>query len=770
MELGTFSVSLAVKDIEASKLFYEKLGFIVFGGDQSQNWLIMKNGSHTIGLFQGMFENNILTFNPGWNSNAENWKHSRTSGSCSDSSKTQGMQLQQEADEEHNGRLQYLPHLDGTQAVARRGGDRRCVALAFEAPTYGMQDFFPFLILTELLQMEGSGVLTRALDDLDHPEDWNLETSWEAAEGFGRLVLEFELPAAADPAFCYRLVQDACSSALEQGLDAEDILGSVRMAETQTLLQREQLRMTGIYIAESLALGGVDYFLSYLDRLRAVTPEQVSQVLADWLVDAPCLAVLIEPEAVADAVDPGQGGGRPGAMQMPAGMQMPAAMAAAMKAQGMGGGPAEEAPAQAKPADPAPAVWQPLQVDRTILNNGAVLVSQTNPDSPLVAIHLAVRGRALIDRDNARAGALDLVHRLLTDGTAGCDATCLARHLRQLGAEVKLADDPRIPMDDYYTNGRFSFIRIETTADNGPAVLELLVSLIQRAGFKEADFQRVRQEQVTRLARDQGSTRYRAAALLDEALYGEHPLVLPPEGTPATLEKLDFNQIRTVYRKAFAPENLIFAVVGPLAHQELRESLERLLPGRSQPTAGLPPLPLTSRPATVSETMGAEMGAVRLGSIFSAEPADRPALGLLVAVLSDRLAMDLRETKGLSYRAGAGVEIVEGTGTFTAWLNPPVERLAEGREALKGFIRGFDAATITQEELDTIRSATTGRLMLRRLSSMSQAYYLAMAELENDIAGYLEAVTAYDGVQLSDLQRVADRYLTGMNLVEIVID
>jgi len=70
MDLGNFSVSLAVKDIEASRLFYEKLGFTVFAGDQSQNWLIMKNGDRNIGLFQGMFDNNILTFNPGWDSDA----------------------------------------------------------------------------------------------------------------------------------------------------------------------------------------------------------------------------------------------------------------------------------------------------------------------------------------------------------------------------------------------------------------------------------------------------------------------------------------------------------------------------------------------------------------------------------------------------------------------------------------------------------------------------------------------------------------------------
>lgn len=71
MELGAFSVSLTVKDIEASKAFYEKLGFVVFGGEQAQNWLILKNGDTVIGLFQGMFDRNMLTFNPGWDSSAD---------------------------------------------------------------------------------------------------------------------------------------------------------------------------------------------------------------------------------------------------------------------------------------------------------------------------------------------------------------------------------------------------------------------------------------------------------------------------------------------------------------------------------------------------------------------------------------------------------------------------------------------------------------------------------------------------------------------------
>ncbi|PWL38463.1 glyoxalase [Flagellimonas aquimarina] len=74
MKLGAFSISLSVKDLQVSKTFYEKMGFAVFAGEMERNYLIMKNGNALVGLFQGMFENNILTFNPGWDENAQTLK------------------------------------------------------------------------------------------------------------------------------------------------------------------------------------------------------------------------------------------------------------------------------------------------------------------------------------------------------------------------------------------------------------------------------------------------------------------------------------------------------------------------------------------------------------------------------------------------------------------------------------------------------------------------------------------------------------------------
>jgi lactoylglutathione lyase len=108
MELGAFSISLAVKDLQASKTFYEKFGFTVFGGEASQNWLIMKNGEHTIGLFQGMFEKNTLTFNPGWDSNAGKLDSFTDVRDLQRQLKAQGVQLLAEADEETTGPASFI--------------------------------------------------------------------------------------------------------------------------------------------------------------------------------------------------------------------------------------------------------------------------------------------------------------------------------------------------------------------------------------------------------------------------------------------------------------------------------------------------------------------------------------------------------------------------------------------------------------------------------------------------------------------------------------
>jgi len=103
MQLGAFSISLAVKDIAASRAFYEKLGFEVFAGHQEHNWLILKQGTTLIGLFQGMFERNMLTFNPGWDSDAKDLPEFTDVRELQRALKAQGLALAPEADESTSG-------------------------------------------------------------------------------------------------------------------------------------------------------------------------------------------------------------------------------------------------------------------------------------------------------------------------------------------------------------------------------------------------------------------------------------------------------------------------------------------------------------------------------------------------------------------------------------------------------------------------------------------------------------------------------------------
>ena len=118
MQLGNFSVSLAVKDIAVSRAFYEKLGFTVWGGDQAQNWLILKNGSTVIGLFQGMFERNILTFNPGWDGDANTLPAFTDVRDLQRELKAKGVQPITEADETTSGPASFVVEdPDGNQIL-----------------------------------------------------------------------------------------------------------------------------------------------------------------------------------------------------------------------------------------------------------------------------------------------------------------------------------------------------------------------------------------------------------------------------------------------------------------------------------------------------------------------------------------------------------------------------------------------------------------------------------------------------------------------------
>lgn len=118
MKLGAFSISLSVKDLQKSKDFYERLGFTTMAGSTEQNYLIMKNGSNLIGLFQAMFDGNMLTFNPGWDQNAQNLESFDDVREIQKRLKKEGIEIDKEADETTSGPEHiYLKDPDGNMIL-----------------------------------------------------------------------------------------------------------------------------------------------------------------------------------------------------------------------------------------------------------------------------------------------------------------------------------------------------------------------------------------------------------------------------------------------------------------------------------------------------------------------------------------------------------------------------------------------------------------------------------------------------------------------------
>lgn len=612
------------------------------------------------------------------------------------------------------------PFIDRTRTISRRGGNDQMLTLAWEAPGYGSPDFFPFLALSLMLDSPSGGILSRGVDDMPAAERPQLTTWWDRAEGSGRLIVEMVLPADAEPATYHRMVRTALARALEWGIDENRLHAVLRSETTETLIGREQLRHMAVTVAEPLVQGGVDHFLNYLSDLAEVRIDDVARVLGAYLVDSPHLVLHVVPGAAAEKDE------------------------------------AATAP------DTAPVV------ERSTLANGAVLVTLRNPGSPIFATHLASRNRSLLDGEHP--GAVNLVHRLLTSGIGGCDRDCTQQKLRALGAKLKLIDDSRIPMDDYTTTGRFAYVRLETAAPAGPEALTLLLDMIQHSSFTPEDLERERENQTALLRSRDGSARARAGALLAETLYGEHPLSRAPEGDAESIAATDYDELRSLYHREFAPENLIFAVVSPLPHERIARLIENNLPRRNGSEPAMDPVDPTAEAKRAADTIGGRLAAVRTASALVIDPADAAALDLLTAILSDRLARDLREGRGLAYSVGAAFEHHGSEAVLLAWINPPGARLAEAEPALTTAVGDFDPLTISAGELDRIRSARVGRLMMRRLASIGQAYYLAMAELDGDVRAYDELFDRYAAVDLQDLRRVGAQYVAGAKFVTVVVD
>jgi predicted Zn-dependent peptidase len=361
-------------------------------------------------------------------------------------------------------------------------------------------------------------------------------------------------------------------------------------------------------------------------------------------------------------------------------------------------------------------------------------IVEASDDSAVCAVHVALWPRAASEPAD-RPGMASLLHHMLPKGTTELDEAALAARLARLGATLKTDDDPSVPYDDYYTTPEFSFVRLELPADGWREGIALLSDLLVRPRLDEGDLAAVLARMQDLQARRSAASRNRAMDALEAALAPGHALTRPVLGSAGALQGVTVADLRRFHQAYVTGRRLLVTVESPVAPEAVLAALHAAfgsLPEGSSPT--VPPPPVTEsaggerRAATLSEQV-----TIAVGDVFEAPEADRAALTVLGAMLSDALAFDLRETRGLAYTIGAAIapwggrmRLVVTMGTRKANLD---EALAGLREGIRRFDPGDPAA------VSRAAASLRGRMLMRRLTRINQAYFLALDALAGQPAG-----------------------------------
>lgn len=507
-----------------------------------------------------------------------------------------------------------------------------------------------------------------------------------------------------------------------------------RVAEAGLL---ERPHYYGLMRADAIAAGGIQSALDRIKALRQVSPELLNQVAEKWLAGAPIQAV---------AAGSGLRQRRADLAPLPAFTRStPANM--------------EPKPPSARPR---------TKVVREVLSNGLVVLIETDPTAELAALHVLARNRSAMEI-RGKEGIADFLHRLLTQGTENRTAEVLSTELDNMGANLKVTDESWIPYDDYYFSPGFSYIRLETLAEDCSDALQLLADMVIHPIFPAEEVESVRKLMLGLIGQRETEARAQARAAFKAVLFGNHPLARSPLGTSESISSISRDDLISFHGTYFAPDNLVLSVVSSLPAGQVLASIRQHF-GAARRVGSSAPLPLLRTPTPGARrvlNIGRDQSVLYFGKLLSVRDEDWPALFAANAVLTDRMSFNLREREGLAYSVGSSLKRTSAGSWLTVAAGTSPDQSERLEKLAKAEIDRLPRG-ISQQELDRAVGKLVGRALMRRLPSISRAYYLGLGELDGKKPREdLDLLEAIQLVSPKEVRDVAKRYLSSDDLVAV---
>jgi len=499
--------------------------------------------------------------------------------------------------------------------------------------------------------------------------------------------------------------------------DAGHVADAANALRVEDVFLQDTYHYYAMMKSAELALGGHDLMASYQEDLAGLDPAAVRGALEQSLLAAPPRLLWTAP------------GGEPAAVDE----ETLAAFAPVSRHVEVAAAPRKDR--RRAGAMPAYDRVRRGETRRAVLDNGLTVLVKADPASEVMAAHLLVRGRAAREPEG-KAGIANLAHRLLAAGTAARDEAAIDAALTRLGAKLKTVDNPWIPFDDYYTREDFSYVRLEALDESAGEALTLLAELVGQASYPEAAVARERGRVLGALRRGAGSPSSEARRILGAWLFPEGGRGLPAAGLPETVGNITAEELRAFHAQYFNPRHMILSVVTSRPAGEVLGLVEDAF--GALPRLDCPPIP-ASRPQAGphEEHCPLDKAQVSILATRVTPPAAEidPALRVLVDVLSARLGLELRETRGLAYSVGAGLRFVPGLapgaagfGLLTLQMSTGAENLTRAREGMTEELRRLAAEPPSPVEIARATGGRRGRELMRDLARIHQAYRMGLRE------------------------------------------
>ena len=510
--------------------------------------------------------------------------------------------------------------------------------------------------------------------------------------------------------------------------DQIEISRLARSYRTDRIFNAEMLNHYGIMYADIWALISWDEFASLPDRMAELTPSRLKEVVKKWLLGADRFIMSLEPIKEMESV-----------------------------------------------------VLDTLQsIERFQIEDGPALIVRSDSSAQVFALHVLVKNRWLFDREFG-TGAVDILHQLL-DETSGKGKMSITEHLDDLAARLKVADNPNIPFDNYYTTPDYSYIRLEILPDRWREGIELVADLMIDVPFTEEALRAAREQTTAAALASSRSSINQGRSRLREHLFPETALSAMVYGDASELSPDDLKRLKDGY---FQAQNLIITVVGPVNSEDVREVVSQAF--RKLPSSGSSPPDFTpiSPPDTTEPdddrrdtlSLGKAQGAVVMGRIIPQIVAsDRAALTVANAYFNNRMGDVLRETLGLAYSLGSSLGLHRGDngeiwGYWEMYIATRQENLERAEEGINDLVQELSEHTFNEAEVEKLKNAIMGRLMMRSMSRISQAYAMGIGEFYWSDPSYRDKIIdEIRHVTASQVEESARKYMKAAKMATVIVE